>query len=289
MDRKLTEFKRLYKSTISENLASIDKIIDDVKINGSVSSRQFEEALNKSCCNLTDKWISGRKSLRTEIAHNIIPEYPAEILKISLVIDSIINLLDDSLDELMEKPERALYVIELVRALALFNKLNISSEAKERIFEYFNKILVIAISEILYEEKIKMSDSFEKQVDYSIKCYDCKCLVMDIFVELPLIELHGCKNHVKEITRLARIHRALYQIKKDFRDLERDLRNQTETPIVILSTEGKGELGKYIDAMIGHYEQEASNIGLDGHNSGCHEIICRLKELISSEISDYRT
>lgn len=287
MESEVSKLGKLYISTVDKNLQSMKKIIEDIHVSDSIPACKLNEMLNASSCNLTDKWKSSRKSLRTEIALKTIPEYPPNALQVSLIIDSMINLLDDSLDELMTKQQRALYVIELVRTLAVFNQYEISKESRKKISEYFNKILVIAITEILYEEKIKASDEFRERLDFSIQCYDCKCLVTDIFFELPLIELYGNDEAVKGIISLARIHRALFQVIKDSRDLERDIKNQTETPVVILFNEDE-ILDKYLDAMIEHYLKESTKFKPADFKKELQPIAKKLLELITEEATIYR-
>jgi hypothetical protein len=110
----------------------MEKIINDIKLSDSIPIIQLKEILGKSSQNLTDKWTSGRKSLRTEIAIKVIPNYPSKALQTALTIDSIVNLIDDNLDDLMSKQERTLYTIELVRNLANFNQQEISNESRKK-------------------------------------------------------------------------------------------------------------------------------------------------------------
>lgn len=287
MKNGISEFCRIYSSTTEDNLRAIREIAEEIRISDSISIDQFKNMLDRSSQNLMDKWNSGRKSLRTEIAFEILPEYPSDVLKASLIIDAIINLLDDNLDELMTKEERALYVIELVRIMAIFNHLSITSAARQKIFEYFNKILCIATSEIIYKEKIRASGDFNQQLHNSIQCYNCKCLVTDIFFELPLLELYGDDKRIRDIVSLTRIHRALFQIKKDYKDIERDIENQTETPIVILSKK-HSSIEPYIDTMINHYEQKSGKIEPEEFDGDFQLIARNLLELIQNEIAEYR-
>ncbi len=284
----ITGFCQLYSSTTEDNLRAIGEILEDVRISDSIPIDQFKNMLERSSQNLMDKWSSGRKSLRTEIAFKILPEYPSAVLKTSLIIDAIIDSLDDNLDELMTKEERMLNIVELVRTTAIFNQLPVSDAARKKALEYFNKLLCIGISEILYKEKIKMLVDFKQQLHNSIKCYDCKSLVMDIFFELPLIELYGDDKNIKNIVSLARVHRAVCLIKKDFQDLEHDSENQTETPLVILSEKGKELLKKYMDAMMDYYERKNKKFEPGRFNGDFQLITKRLQELISKEIAGYR-
>lgn len=287
MNREISELRQLYLSTIDNNLRIIGEIVGEVQISDSIPVEQFKNMLDRSSQSLVDKWKSGRKSLRTEIAVKVLPKYPSAVLKTSLMIDAIINLLDDNLDELMTKEERVLNIVELVRATAIFNQQPASNEIKQRISGYFNKVLCIGISEILYGGKIKASGDFSQQLQYLIQCYDCKSLVTDIFFELPLLELYGNDKRIKDIVSLARIHRAVHQIKKDYRDLEWDIKNHTETPIIILSKK-EGSVGQYMDAMMEHYEKESRKFEPAHFSEGFRTTIERLMESISEEVDEYR-
>ena len=172
----------------------------------------------------------------------------------------------------------------MIRILAIFNQQEISSKSRLKISEYFNKILCVAIPEIIYKGKIKNTSDFEKRLDYSIGCYDCKSLDMDIFVELPLIKLYDNDREIDDIVSLTRIHRAICLIKKDFRDLEHDIENETETPLIILFGEGKENLKRYMGRMFEHYEKESVKMRKMEFCGNFQEIAKRLQELILKEI-----
>jgi len=257
---KKSELIAQYNSKLQENITEIEKIIEELGIAENIPIAQFEKMLTISLNNLTQKWENGRKTLRTLSAYEILPEYPMEVLNISITLDAIINLLDDILDELMTKQERGLYIIELIRILSFINREKLSNELNSKISEYFNKIICIAIPEIAYKDMLKNTDTYAKRLDLAIQCYNCKSTDMDIFMELPLIQLHGNTSEVRDIVRLSRIQRAVGLIRKDYNDLERDRDNETETPLLILSEENNNELKKYIDDMFSYYLDNATNL-----------------------------
>lgn len=279
---KLTD---LYSLTVKDNLKGIEAIVKQLQIMDTIPIEQFSSILNKTSQNLIDKWNMGRKSLRTEIAFKIIPNYPTTVLKTSLTIDATINLLDDILDELMEKEERGLYIIELIRVLSIFNQQNISTEVQNKVSEYFNKILCIAIPEIIFKEKIKKAKDFNQRLHNSIQCYDCKSMDMDIFIELPLIEIFGNVKDIDNVVALGRVHRAVCLVKKDLKDLKHDIKQNTETPIVVLSEVDKKELMRYISRMIEFYKNESKKISKKITDRNLQEIANGLQELILKETS----
>ncbi|RLF44826.1 MAG: hypothetical protein DRN17_03765 [Thermoplasmata archaeon] len=282
---KLTD---LYSSTVKDNLKEIEVIVKQLQIIDTIPIEQFSNIFNKTSHNLVDKWNRGQKSLRTEIAFKIIPNYPTTVLKTSLTLDAMINLLDDILDELMEKEERGIYIIELIRVLAIFNQQNISTEVQNKVSEYFNKILCIAITEIIYKEKIKKSKDFNQRLHNSIQCYNYKSMDMDIFIELPLIEVFGNAKDMDTMVALGRVHRAVCIIKKDFKDLKHDIEQNTETPIVVLSEVGKEELMQYILQMMEFYKSESKKIRKKITDKNLQEIANKFQELILKEIAVFK-
>jgi len=287
-NKNISDFKKMYVSTINDNLMEIDSILREINVSDSVPLEQFAGVFSKSSNDLADMWSTGRKTLRTAIAYQMIPDYPENILLVSLSIDSLINLLDDIFDEVMEKKERAVYIIELMRILAVLIKQKTSHEIQSIVSSYFNKILCIAISEMAYANQIKTSRAFEKKLICSIQSYNCRSLDMDIFFELPIHKLNGDEKEKKQIVSLGRVHRAISLIKKDYVDLKHDSESQTETPLVILSKEGDAALRKYMDALIDHYEKEYKEFDSAGFSKGLRPVVERLMDSISEEVDEYR-
>ena len=59
----------------------------------------------------------------------------------SLIIDTIINILDDILDENMETEEKAMYIVEFIRIFSLYNNIHFkkiynNTIVRERTDEY---------------------------------------------------------------------------------------------------------------------------------------------------------
>ncbi|MBU0496480.1 MAG: hypothetical protein KKC68_07770 [Candidatus Thermoplasmatota archaeon] len=278
-DPILQKFQNHYTKTLDQNAASLPRLLESIHLSEPVNPYLIQQITMASAQNLTDKWLTGRKSLRTEIAYRTIPDYPESMLTSSLLIDALINLLDDSLDELMTKPERSLYIIELVRVLAIYNHQTLSKEAYQKIAEYFNKILCIAATEKLYAKNIKSTTEFSRCLQQAINCYNCKSIVIDIFFELPLLERYGAKTDICNIISLARVHRALYQILKDYNDVERDIANETETPMVILFQKEE-KIKDYIDAMIDYYLWETENLLEKNYETELREISVNLTTIV---------
>ncbi len=275
---------QVYTSTVNDNLEGIEDILKEVQAQGSVPIEQFAQILSVTSNNLATMWQTGRKTLRTQIAYEIIPDYPEHILKLSLAIDAITNLLDDLLDEVMSKEQRGLYILELVRVISL-TIAQLEPKFQIPVANYFNKGICIVIPEIAYTEQIKATNVFEERLYLASQCYKFKSLDMDIYIELPLIELCDNLAEVENIVRLARIHRAICLVKKDYGDLERDAENGTETPIAILAGEGETSLQKYINVLVNMFEDEAETI-IVSPDAECYRFAENARKLISLEAGD---
>ncbi len=278
--------EEVYLATIEDNLRSVDRILAQLGI-ADIPLEQFQGILFQASQSLTQRWRTGRKTVRTQIARMLIPDYPRDVLELSLAVDAIINLLDDLLDELLAEEQKAAYILEFVRVLALFNHLHVPPEYQERIADYFNKCIGIVVAEIVYREKMKATDDFGDRLSYALQCYDAKSLDMDVFMELPLVELLESAQMVDDLVAFTRIHRAVALIRKDFHDLSHDKENHTETPIVLLSYEGREALGRYMEAMIAHYA--ARNQKPQGAGDALFSrIAANIHELIAQELAAAR-
>ncbi len=241
----MDEIIETYKKTIDDTLKDIYRILEhdleyDIKIDKSEIPLQFKKVLDLSCENIVKKWSLGKKYVRTLFVKQAFPDYPKDILKLSLSIDVIINLLDDLLDEEIKEKDKALYIIELIRAFSIYSHHKFEENLQEAVSSYFNKIISIAVSENIYKELIEKEDKPENILAYSEKVYNCRSLDMDIFIEVPLLTLYGNlkKESTDKILKIGRVFRSLNLIKKDIIDIDHDRRNKIGTAMVLLFDKG---------------------------------------------------
>ena len=279
----MEKIKKLYEETVNENIADLEKILkEDIGVNNPEIMKQITSLLNTSSQNLTAKWLSGRKYARTFFVKKAFPNYPSDIEKISISVDAIINLLDDILDEKMDRECKALYLVELIRILSIYNYQNFEKNIQNAIGNYFNKIISIAILEEVYKNLIKNNTAFNIISNLSIQIYDCRSLDMDIYVEIPFLKLYNQNNEKNKIVKIARIFRALNLIKKDIDDIQHDKENNTETVITLISD--KTNFNDFIINFIEHYKSEAKKI--NSNNSDFKIIIKNFNDMIENEISE---
>lgn len=277
----MEEIKKVYRESVKENLLELDKILNDIEIDNPKIRETVAEVLNKANEKILSKWDSGEKYVRTLFVKMAFPSYPKELLKISICIDATINILDDLLDEKLDSNVKALYIVELIRNLATHNAQNLKIEMREKISEYFNKIILIAIAEDIYRNLVKQQTDITKIKEYAIQIYDCRSLDMDIYVELPLLKIRK-KNKDEDlykVIKIARIFRALNLIKKDLKDIRHDLEQDNETIVTI--SKQKKYLHILIPSLADHYLDLVSNISSRRDELG--EIIINFKEMAYDE------
>jgi len=278
----MDEIIEVYTKTIDETLDDIHRILEyDIGIDNFEIFAQFKKILETSCKNITEKWSLGKKYVRTLFAKQAFSNYPSNILKLSLSIDVIVNLLDDILDEEINKQDKILYVVELVRALAVYNCQKYEKNIQDSVANYFNKIIAIAVAENFYRNLIEKEDNTEKILDYSTKVYDCRSLDIDIFIEIPLLNLYDNleKENIKNIIKIGRIFRALNLIKKDIGDIEHDRKNDIWTAVMLLQNKGNS-FKDYIKDLLEIYSKKIETIIID---TQLKEIRDNFYEMIKNE------
>ncbi len=187
-----------------------------------------------------DQWRSSRKTCRTKyVIEAMGNDYPREILKLSLAIDSAVNHMDDLLDENLDKGEKAYHVLELSKDIGFIRRQKISEEQAKAIANYLkDKIPVIGAGEGYYTSLIKNSTGEREVLKLGKKYYDIRSIDMDVFVELPLLEIGIKGEEYNNIVNSGRIFRAIDLIGKDSKDMERDMENEVDTLLTIAKQKG---------------------------------------------------
>lgn len=277
-----------YYNTKEFNICEMKNILNQIGIFDPPEFKKIEDIIHMSMQIMINKWNKNKKILRTELIYNIIPNYPKEILNKSILIDVVINILDDIYDEKLDKEEISSNILELLRTMAIIYKENFSEFEKNLMFNYFNKILCIAIIEFVYIDKIKYTSNISEKMDLAIDCYNCRSTDIDIFLELPLYELNINKMEIKKLIKIGNIYRAISIISKDITDMKKDMKNETITPIIILSEDAQKTLKYYLKKIISYYEIESNKYIIWENKKTC-KIYDNLKNLIKSELCSIRS
>jgi hypothetical protein len=250
------EIIQKYVETVNISITSIKKILDGTG-NKEIVNDRLKKIVELSSADLISKWQNKNKILRTNYIYQLIPNYPIEILELSITIDAMVNLLDDIYDETLTKEQKAIIVIELLRLIPFVTKSH-SEKIRLKISEYFNKILTVAITESIYRDLIEGTNDFKEKLKYGIDCYNCKSKDIDLFIELPLLKLGINEKSIRNMIKIFNIHRALSIIFKDLKDINHDYQNQTYTPIMLLA-ETEKDLN-YLNHIINYYNESLNNL-----------------------------
>ncbi|MHA1795897.1 MAG: hypothetical protein ACTSUK_07285, partial [Promethearchaeota archaeon] len=254
----MNDLFRIYRETVFESSTEISKIQKELQT--SIPLNEIDDMVKYSSEKLISLWQSGRKVNRTSFALRVIPDFPNELLKISLLLDAIVNLFDDLIDEKMDKAQQQITLLELIRVLSQFECASLPVIIRERIAFFLNKGIVIAISENTFLSRLAQIQDFDEQLKSGIQIYDCRSIDIDIFLGIPL--LWKDENfEIKPILTLARNYRALSLLQKDLHDLSYDNINGSHTPISIISAKMNGNgLNNYVHKWATYYFDKCKNM-----------------------------
>ncbi|MCD4694386.1 hypothetical protein K8R62_03445 [bacterium] len=240
---------KLYKQNIKRNINDIEEVLDNLKINDKISISIYEKMLTQSVNQVTDKWESGKKYCRTHFIQEAFgKKYPEKLSEISLLIDSMVNILDDFFDENLNKETRGQMLIEYLRIFSLFNYSFLNKKIQLSLGKYFNQLITLALAEDLYQNRILKNSNFEDIINDSVELLLCRGMDIDIFIEIALMD---CKNRDtgEKIKKIARVFRAINIFKKDIKDINHDKKNNINT-VTITILDKKIDFSKYSNDLI---------------------------------------
>ena len=266
----MQEIIDLHKESLKNNLDEISKILKERGVRNESVLDSCNEILSLSCENIVKKWKNGKKYLRTSFVKEAFSNsYPENIIKTSIYIDTIINILDDLLDEKMDDNNKKLYVLEFLRVFSLYNYEYPTKEFQACLGKYFNKLISLAVTEDCYKNLIDRENNLDMVVKHSIEVLDCRSMDIDIFIELVILNdsLYDDKND--NIIKIGRMFRAINIMKKDILDIEHDNKTGQESMVSKVSKRNDLDLSKYILSITDYYLNEAKKIlskkSLDGY------------------------
>ncbi len=254
----------MYKEVTAEHILELGGIINnEIGISDPNMPKMGESLMNMSAEKIMERWKTGKKYLRTVNVAKAIPNYPEEVLKLSVSVDAIVNNLDDLLDESLDINEKTLYIVEVIKLFSMFNYQSPDQTMRNAIAKYFNKLISVALLEKVYYDMMKSSHNSERPLEHIAPLYDCRSLDIDIFVELPMIRMSADRTAIESVINSGRCFRALNLIKKDIKDFQHDKEQNIATVITIFHGD-KERLRSLIDASVRHYLDKSKRVEHEG-------------------------
>jgi len=240
----------IYRKSVGKNLKDISFILKELNIKNLDVFLLYGKLLNSSADNIINKWLSGKKYCRTYFVQKAFSEiYPKKYIRLSLCIDAMVNILDDLLDESLNKKEKVEYVIEFLRIFSIYNKEYPSKKISGLLSRYLNKLITLAVAESSYQEKIDYEKNIDKIITNSVDLLICRGMDIDIFNEIALLGNRNIKKE-KTIKDIGRVFRAINILKKDIKDIEHDKKNNIKTTITSICSRNDIDFQFYINSVL---------------------------------------
>ncbi len=269
----------IYKKGINGNIDSIIEIIKNLEMTINPPIDLFKQLLNKSSDQIIFNWSSGRKYSRTSFVQKSFENhFPNHLLPLFLSIDATVNILDDLLDEDMDKEKRGNYIVEILRNLPTYTDKNIPTEIRKSINEYFNKLIVLAVSEDFYKLNIQNEDNLDEIIKKSVSLLKCRAMDIDIFTDIALANYKS--NNQIDIKNLNRLFRSLNIFKKDLLDIPYDKEKGMETIAILVLNRNKNYFQEYAMRIIDLINKE-KRIIID--NNLDDQIIKNINDMMKEE------
>lgn len=265
---------KIYKKSTDKNLKYIKSIIEkNLGKDGSELFLMCKEVLNASSENIVQKWISGRKYARTFFVQKAFSEfYPKKYLELSLLVDATVNMLDDLADEEIDKNQKILYIVEILRVISLYDLSNPGKEILENTGHYFNKLIVVPAIEQAYGKKISTEKQKEKIIKYSADLLLYRGGDIDIFNEIALSGERN-KKAAEKIKKIGRIFRAANIFKKDVDDISYDQQAGLDSVVISMTQRKDFDFSEYTKGVLEFLLVEAGKIINSGGKAGKHKKI----------------
>jgi len=258
----MKEIIKIYKKSVDKNLIDISSILKKLGIKNPEVILSCRSILKLSSENITKKWLSGKKYVRTGFVREAFSDfYPKKYIEISMLIDAMINILDDLIDEQIDNKEKFLYIVELLRIFSSYSLNKQEKKIQTVVGHCFNKLISLAVAEDVYRKMITKEKRIEKIIDYSIETFNCRSMDIDVFNEIALIDYKG-DSMAKKIKEIGRIFRAVNILKKDIGDIEYDRKKGMETIITHMAARKDYYFSKYIKNLLSHFLDEADKTRL---------------------------
>jgi hypothetical protein len=276
----------LYKGSIDKSLTEIHSALREAGLYSSTRLDSYKTILTNSSQNMIHKWESGKKYLRTEHALKAFGKtYPEPRIELSIMTDAMVNILDDLLDEQMQKEGKSLYILEFLRIFAVYSSINPDDKIQSAVCYYFHKLISLAVAEQQIMEQVKAQTNKESILKNSAKLLTSRSFDIDIFIQIPMFSLSSKENHHSILLKKARIFRALNILKKDISDMDHDIHQGQETLVTWMSKNDKYPLKQYVYDLTQDFYNKMTEDGDEiGSSSALNTAFHNLEQMIKKEI-----
>lgn len=249
---------KIYHQSIKKNILGVKSILKKLRMK-KLPLSLYENVLTQTSDQIISNWATGRKYSRTLFAQNAFGKwYPIKYTQLSLCIDTMVNILDDFLDEVLDKKTRVNYIIEFLRIFSTYESecpLKIHRSLKE----YFEKLITLAVAEGFYQKQIAQEKDLNKIVKDSADLLICRGQDIDVFIEIALLNFKNRKA-IPVIKKIGRIFRALNILKKDIKDIEHDQKNKIDTVVTLIFSRDDINFSVYIGNLLNFFIERVNLI-----------------------------
>jgi hypothetical protein len=218
----------------------------------------YRDILEKSSGLITSKWRKQEKYIRTEfVMEAFSASYPSKVTSLSVSIDSMINILDDLLDESLSRDVKVLYILEYLRVFSLYCDKTPGSSVELQMSQYFNKLITLAIAEKTFMNQVKKENKINNIVELSKDLLLIRAHDIDIFVEIVL-DFGNFIIRKENLLPVARCFRAVNILKKDILDIQHDKKQKQETLMTYLSSKKSFDFLNCLEELLNRISTEMS-------------------------------
>lgn len=248
-----------YRDLVSRSTDEVLEIIRRLELNIPNASEIYSDLLDGNANKMVGKWKKGEKYVRTEFVLEAFgSEYPEEVLPISIFVDSMINILDDLLDEDLSKEDKIFYILEYLRVFSLYSGQFPSKEIQQRVSLYFMKVITLAVAERVHLGLVENESDIRKISDLSSDLLITRAMDIDVFVDIVFV-IEGLE--IDENVQVAgRCFRALNILKKDLLDLEHDLSGGQETLVTLVYKNQDMNNSEYLACVVESFKAKIDGI-----------------------------
>lgn len=250
-----------YAKTVNQNISTIKKVFGDLEIDYKPFIGTYQQILTKSSSIVAGKWEEEKKHVRTEFVKRAFGrKYPNEVVLLSLLVDAMINILDDFFDEDLDKEAKKLYLVEYLRAFAVYSKIGLSKKLEKRMSLYFNKLIMLAMAEQMILKKIESLKELKVIVDLASKLLTSRSQDIDIFVEIAAEKQKISKKEALNLQNMSRLFRAVNIFRKDILDIDHDLKNKQFTVVTEMHKRGASTYTSFIKELLDYFIEKGNDL-----------------------------